>query len=65
MTTEQPKPRKLLDRIRDKLRVKHYSIRTEKTYVRWIRRYILFHDKRRPFCESAAVEDTLCKKRLT
>jgi integron integrase len=48
MTTEQPKPRKLLDRVRDMLRVKHYSIRTEKTYVRWIRRYILFHDKRHP-----------------
>jgi len=45
MTTEQPKPRKLLDRVRDMLRVKHYSIRTEKTYVSWIRRYILFHDK--------------------
>jgi integron integrase len=48
MTTEQPKPRKLLDRVRDMLRVKHYSIRTEKTYVSWIRRYILFHDKRHP-----------------
>jgi integron integrase len=48
MTTKQPKPRKLLDRVRDKLRVKHYSIRTEKTYVSWIRRYILFHDKQHP-----------------
>ena len=48
MTTEQPKPRKLLDRVRDMLRVKHYSIRTEKTYVSWIRRFILFHDKRHP-----------------
>ncbi len=48
MTTEQPKPRKLLDRVRDMLRVKHYSIRTEKTYVSWIRRYILFHDKQHP-----------------
>jgi hypothetical protein len=48
MTTEQPKPRKLLDHVRDTLRVKHYSIRTEKTYVSWIRRYILFHDKRHP-----------------
>ena len=48
MITEQPKPRKLLDRVRDKLRVKHYSVRTEKTYVSWIRRYILFHNKRHP-----------------
>jgi integrase len=48
MTTKQPKPRKLLDRVRDMLRVKHYSIRTEKSYLSWIRRFILFHDKRHP-----------------
>ncbi len=41
-------PHKLLDRVRWHLRVKHYSIRTEKTYVDWIRRYILFHGKRHP-----------------
>jgi len=28
--------------------MKHYSYRTEETYVQWIRRYILFHDKRHP-----------------
>jgi site-specific recombinase XerD len=39
---------KLLDRVRRHLRVKHYSIRTEQTYVDWIRRYILFHGKRHP-----------------
>src|SRR5882724_1926772 len=39
---------KLLDRVRWCLRVKHYSIRTEQTYVDWIRRYILFHRKRHP-----------------
>jgi site-specific recombinase XerD len=39
---------KLLDRVRWHLRVKHYSIRTEQTYVDWIRRYILFHHKRHP-----------------
>lgn len=39
---------KLLDQVRDKLRVKHYSIRTEQTYVDWIKRYIFFHDKRHP-----------------
>ena len=42
------KPSKLLDQVRDKLRVKHYSIRTEQTYVDWIKRYIFFHDKRHP-----------------
>ena len=41
-------PPKLLDQVREKLRVEHYAIRTEQTYVDWIRRYILFHDKRHP-----------------
>ncbi len=39
---------KLLDRVRDVLRRKHYSFRTEQTYTDWIRRYILFHNKRHP-----------------
>ena len=41
-------PPRLLDQVRDKLRVKHYSIRTEQTYTDWIKRYIYFHDKRHP-----------------
>ena len=41
-------PKKLLDRVRDALRTKHYSYRTEQTYIDWIRRYILFHNKRHP-----------------
>jgi integron integrase len=41
-------PKKLLDRMREILRVKHYSIRTEQTYINWAKRYILFHDKRHP-----------------
>ena len=43
-----PNPPKLLDQVRDKIRVKHYSIRTETQYVQWIKRFILFHDKRHP-----------------
>ncbi len=39
---------KLLDQVRSKLRVKHYSIRTEDAYADWIKRFILFHDKRHP-----------------
>jgi Phage integrase, N-terminal SAM-like domain len=35
----QPK-KKLLDQVRDALRLKHYSYRTEETYIQWIRRYI-------------------------
>lgn len=41
------KPR-LLDVVRDRIRRKHYSFRTEKSYVGWIRRFILFHGKRHP-----------------
>jgi integron integrase len=43
-----PEPRRLLDRVRDKIRLKHYSIRTEQAYVDWIKRFILFHGKRHP-----------------
>lgn len=41
------KPR-LLDQVRQKIRLLHYSIRTETAYVDWIKRFILFHDKRHP-----------------
>ena len=39
---------KLLDQVRDSIRKRHYSIRTEDAYVNWIKRYILFHGKRHP-----------------
>jgi hypothetical protein len=41
-------PVKLLDRVRQSIRLKGYSIRTEKTYVSWIRQFILFHGKQHP-----------------
>jgi site-specific recombinase XerD len=44
-TTGAPK---LLDRVRQTIRAKHYSRRTESAYVDWIRRYIVFHRKRHP-----------------
>lgn len=40
--------RKLLDDVREILRIKNYSYRTEKSYIRWIRKFILFHQKRHP-----------------
>ncbi len=46
---------RLLDRVRAAVRVRHYSIRTEECYAAWIRRFILFHDKRHPL-EMGAVE---------
>ncbi|MGD1949245.1 MAG: phage integrase N-terminal SAM-like domain-containing protein [Leptolyngbyaceae cyanobacterium] len=48
MPLSEPRPRKLLDQVRDAIRLNHYSYRTEETYVQWIRRYILFHNKRHP-----------------
>ncbi len=39
---------KLLDRVRERIRYKHYSLRTEESYVQWIRRFVIFHGKRHP-----------------
>jgi site-specific recombinase XerD len=44
----QNPPKKLLEQVKDQIRLKHYSYRTEDSYVQWIRRYILFHNKRHP-----------------
>jgi integron integrase len=46
--TPLAQPPKLLDQVRDRIRVKHYSIRTETQYVQWVRRFILFHGKKHP-----------------
>jgi site-specific recombinase XerD len=43
-----PKPPKLLERMRIHLRTRHYSIRTEQAYLDWARRFILYHNKRHP-----------------
>lgn len=43
-----PKAPRLLDQVRLRLRVKHYSLRTEQSYLYWIKRFILFHGKRHP-----------------
>ncbi len=47
-TPREPQRPRLLDRVRGALRARHYSRRTEESYVAWIRRYIFFHDKRHP-----------------
>ena len=54
MPNEPQKPPKLLEQVRDRLRVKHYSIRTERAYLDWIKRFIMFHDKRHPSKMAAA-----------
>jgi Phage integrase, N-terminal SAM-like domain len=43
--TKQPK---LLDQVRNRIRCKHYSIRTEQAYIEWIRKFIFYHGKRHP-----------------
>jgi integron integrase len=45
---ESPQPPRLLDQVRQAIRVRHYSLKTEKSYVYYIRAYILFHNKRHP-----------------
>jgi len=45
--TDGKTPR-LLDQVRARLRLKHYSLRTEQAYIGWIRRFILANDKRHP-----------------
>ena len=44
---EKP-PKKLLEQVSDIIRLKHYSYKTEKSYLNWIKRYIIFHNKRHP-----------------
>ena len=44
----ESRPKKLLDQVRDAIRVKHYARNTEQAYVYWIKKYILFHNKRHP-----------------
>ena len=46
--TAVAQPPKLLQRMRDHLRTRHYSIRTETAYLDWARRFIVFHEKRHP-----------------
>ena len=41
-------PPKLLDQVRALMRQRHYALRTEKAYLGWIKRFILFHHKRHP-----------------
>ena len=42
-----PKP-KLLEQVRQTIRTRHYSVRNEKAYIHWIKRFIFFHNKRHP-----------------
>ncbi len=52
-TPDSSPPPRLLDRVRDHLRLKHYSLRTETSYIGWIKRYIHFPSKRHPRARGA------------
>ena len=52
-----PKPKKLLGKVRDTIRLKLYSNNSEGVYLIWIKQYILFHDKKHPQCKSASEVD--------
>jgi integrase len=54
MDSHHPQPQKLLDRVRNVIRLKNYAYSTEKAYVRWIKRFILFHHMRYPHSMVAA-----------
>lgn len=61
---------KLLDQVREVIRMKHYSIRTEEAYVEWIKRYIFFHNKRHPVDMAepeirAFISDLASKRQVT
>jgi site-specific recombinase XerD len=45
---ETPQPPRLLDQVRHVIRLKHYSLKTEKSYIHYIRDFILFHNKQHP-----------------
>ena len=58
--------KRLLDCVRDKIRLKHYSISTEKTYIYWIKQYIFFHNKRHPIeMRKREIEEFLTHLALT
>lgn len=48
ISSTDPSTPRLLDQVREVIRIRHYSIRTEQAYLQWIRRFILFHGKHHP-----------------
>ncbi len=48
LTSKAPRAPRLLEQLRDAIRRRHYSYRTEQSYVHWVRRFIYFHHKRHP-----------------
>jgi hypothetical protein len=57
-------PPRLLDQVREAIRLRHYSIRTEQAYTDWIKRFILFHGKIKEYCKSGAIKTSLFDESL-
>lgn len=55
--SESEKPIKFIYLVKERCRYRHFSLRTEQSYSGWIKRFILFHDKRHPR-EMGAIEVT-------
>ncbi|MBA3756430.1 MAG: phage integrase N-terminal SAM-like domain-containing protein [Nitrosomonas sp.] len=58
--TTIPPAKKLLDQVREKIRFKHYSLSTTKTYISWTKHYIVFNGKRHPANIAAYAASQLC-----
>ena len=61
MNTKQPN---LIEQVRNVIRVKHYTLNTEKAYLPWIKRFILFHKKRYPAAMGFLLPTNINRKRL-
>ncbi len=59
MNDPSSKPPRLLDQMREALRLRHYSLRAEQAYIHWTKRYIYFHGKRQRELGPKEVEDFL------
>lgn len=56
-----PREKSLISRLRENLRARHYSLKTEKAYISWIRQFVLFHNKRHPLEMDAPEINTFIK----
>ncbi len=65
LSPAEGKPKRLLDQVRDVIRRKHYSLRTEQSYTDWIRRFILYHKKRFGYLRITVRDGKGTKDRVT